>query len=256
MLIYEKERSNVDNYLYHQDDINLNFVYHLHNSYEFMVCLDGEIEICVDTMTYILKKHQCFLIPPLMVHSYKTPVYSHSYLCVFSQSFIPDYHGTYKDLFPEKPIFELSEPLKLIGILKAQADPYSIKSVLYQILSCQIKDSNFSYHKQRSYPIINELIEYIENHYHEELTLKEIALQMGYAYNYISSIFNSIFGTNFMDLLNSYRILKAQQLLISENISIAEVSEKCGYSCVRSFNRNFIKYTHTKPSEFKKGQMK
>ena len=38
---FEEGRSNRVNYLYHQDDVNLTFSAHFHDSFEFLYCYEG-----------------------------------------------------------------------------------------------------------------------------------------------------------------------------------------------------------------------
>ena len=54
-----------------------------------------------------------------------------------------------------------------------------------------------------------------------------------------------------MSIINDYRIEKAQALLKEGNLTITEIALSCGYSCIRSFNRNFLKICAIAPKLYK-----
>ena len=54
-MYFETKRSIDRNYIYTQSDENLSFVSHVHNSYEFITVLEGELECSVYDETFILK---------------------------------------------------------------------------------------------------------------------------------------------------------------------------------------------------------
>jgi YesN/AraC family two-component response regulator len=60
---------------------------------------------------------------------------------------------------------------------------------------------------------------------------------------------------NFNDLLNSYRIKKAKELLLNTNekdLSITRIALEVGYPNAAAFNRAFKQFTGLTPSEFRK----
>jgi len=96
-MYFETKRSINSNYIYTQDDENLCFVSHVHNSYEFITVLEGELECSVYHNTFTLKQGTAMLVLPNHVHGYTTNKYSRSFLCVFSADYVTDFYHEIKN---------------------------------------------------------------------------------------------------------------------------------------------------------------
>lgn len=66
-------------------------------------------------------------------------------------------------------------------------------------------------HNQRYNKIIIDVIQYIESHYKEKLTLEDIATHFGYSKWYFSRFFNKYFGCSLPVYINSIRCSKIEQ---------------------------------------------
>ncbi|MEO0571088.1 MAG: AraC family transcriptional regulator [Bacteroidota bacterium] len=88
-----------------------------------------------------------------------------------------------------------------------------------------------------------------------ELTVKDLADQLGVSQRMVSHIINQSMADNFYDLINAYRIKEAQRIL-NENVdpkfTVLELLYQVGYNSKSSFNTQFKKKTGMTPSEFKK----
>ncbi len=97
------------------------------------------------------------------------------------------------------------------------------------------------------------VIEYVKNHFDEEITLSDIAKRAAMSKTTFCAIFSSITGMPFKDYLNRYRIEKATEL-ISKGERISVAASLCGYGDFSTFYRNFRKYMHVSPSEHAKSK--
>ena len=59
MIYFEAERANPSGGIYHQKDKNLHFALHLHNSFELIYVLKGQLDITVDDRLYQLSSLIC-----------------------------------------------------------------------------------------------------------------------------------------------------------------------------------------------------
>ena len=91
-MFFETKRSIEKHYIYTQTDENLAFGSHVHNSYEFITVLEGELECSARSETFLLKQGMAMLIPPNHEHSYETVGSSKIFLCVFSVDYVADFH--------------------------------------------------------------------------------------------------------------------------------------------------------------------
>lgn len=239
MIIYEKERSNKSGYIYHQVDKNLNFGTHIHSSAEYIYILSGEMILSVEGKSFLMKKGDAAMILPNQAHSYKTTKESESYLCIYSTDYTPDFFEKYKLFEADNPVFNFGEVSTYNDILRSSESVFQTKAMLYAI--CAVFEQRTTFHKrdQKFYDTIAEIVQYIEDNYTSNISLGTLAKKLGYNYNYTSNLFNSTFGTSFLQLVNEYRISKAENLLNSTDLSVTEVAIQCGYNSLRSFNRNY-----------------
>ncbi|CEI72596.1 MULTISPECIES: PocR ligand-binding domain-containing protein [Romboutsia] len=99
-------------------------------------------------------------------------------------------------------------------------------------------------------PII-QAIEYIDNNINENITLDKISLVCNLSQCYFSKLFKKETGLNFINYLNSKKISKAKELLVStdepiNNIAINLGFEDCGY-----FIRVFKKSENITPKKYR-----
>ena len=142
MISFEKHRSDKREYLYHQYDTNLNFPKHTHRSFEILFVLEGGMCCEIDGQMFALETGECIMILPGQIHSYETPDYCKSYLCVFSGDWIPEFYETVNGNHFERPVFALETPKALTVLQNKNSDKFRIRSVLYSFCSLVY---NYSY---------------------------------------------------------------------------------------------------------------
>ena len=69
---------------------------------------------------------------------------------------------------------------------------------------------------------------------------------------YISQLFKSEIGVNFLAYLTNIRMEKAKKLLLTTSLSIAEVSAQAGYGDYRVFTKVFKKTEGITPSQYRR----
>lgn len=90
---------------------------------------------------------------------------------------------------------------------------------------------------------INRVIDYIELHIDQSLTLDELAIIANFSKYHFHRIFYSIIGETLFQFIQRIRIEKAASLLISQpKKSITEISYECGFMNPSSFARKFKNY--------------
>ncbi len=252
MIYYEKERSGKNDYLYNQYDVNLNFSMHLHNNFEFVYVYEGEMKITIEQQTYSLTQGKGCLILPNQIHSYATPEYSKSYLCVFSNNYIGSFYLNATNFISDCPVFAFDRP-ELIDLLsKPNLNKYLLKSIFYYIVGLFDSNSHYLTKNNTNRDLISKILNYIENNYLHNITLLSLSKELGYDYNYLSNILSQQLNIRFLSLINEYRINHARHLIQSTDKSITQIAIESGYDSIRTFNRNFIALVGMSPSDFKK----
>lgn len=99
--------------------------------------------------------------------------------------------------------------------------------------------------------ILRKAIDYIQEHYSEQVTLNEVAENIYVSTFYISRMFKKELGKSFVDYLNDVRIEKSKELLKDIKYKTYEVAEIVGISDPHYFSKLFKKYSGMTPSEYR-----
>ena len=93
------------------------------------------------------------------------------------------------------------------------------------------------------------LVEWVESHYLQRITMRDAAEFFGYNKNYFSKWINNTTGTSFTDFLSSVRISHACAYL-SNGHTIEDTAELCGFSDPSYFTKVFKKLRGTTPKSY------
>jgi two-component system response regulator YesN len=98
------------------------------------------------------------------------------------------------------------------------------------------------------------VVQYVEEHYAESITLNMMAEIVYLSPSYLSSLFKSKQGQSFIDFLTEKRIEKAKTMLLYSDEKIQVISDSTGFTNIRHFNRVFKTLTNRTPTEFREGK--
>ncbi|MEK3725015.1 response regulator [Paenibacillus sp. FSL H8-0034] len=107
-------------------------------------------------------------------------------------------------------------------------------------------------HQQQDNNAIFEIAKYIQNHYHQDITLIEIAQHFYLSREYISRKFKQQFQINVSDYITQLRVDKAKLLLLNPHLKIAQIAGMVGYDDEKYFSKVFKKWIGLSPNEYRK----
>ena len=146
--------------------------------------------------------------------------------------------------------------------LRLQITDYILKPVNYEEFGTCIDNLKISLFEQRvsaamepekqEERAITGITRYLQEHLAEEISLSVLAEQFHLNPQYISQLFKSEIGVNFLAYLTNIRMEKAKKLLLSTSLSIAEVAEQSGYGDYRVFTKAFKKSEGITPSQYRR----
>lgn len=99
---------------------------------------------------------------------------------------------------------------------------------------------------------LRELIEYIQQHYAEQLTIEQLAEKMGYSKTHFMTIFKQQTGTSCLEFVIQIRLKAAIELLNNTLKPVVEIAHQVGFNNLSNFNRQFKHYYHTTPTLYRK----
>ncbi|WP_298786856.1 response regulator [uncultured Marinococcus sp.] len=99
--------------------------------------------------------------------------------------------------------------------------------------------------------IIDQVLSYMKHNYQHDLQAKTIAEDHFITPNYFSILFKQETGLSFSDYLNTLRIEKASELLVTTSNRVFEIAEYVGYSEYKYFVKVFKKYKGTTPTQYR-----
>lgn len=133
---------------------------------------------------------------------------------------------------------------------------YLMQLLVYVIRSQQPKpvevSSGYSFESVNKKYVVEQIVNYFEEHYSEKISLDRIAENMYLSTFYISKIFKSETGDAPIRHLINIRLERAKEIL-EENpgLSIKEVAARVGYEDVYHFSKQFKKHYGVSPSQVK-----
>lgn len=103
-----------------------------------------------------------------------------------------------------------------------------------------------------AYDSVDFIKRYIDDHYMEEIQLKDLALVAHVSSSYLSMRFAREVGKNFTQYLLDYRMSKAKEFLLNTSLSCKMVAERVGYQDYAQFCKMFKKREGISPKEYRK----
>lgn len=252
---------------------------HSHNYFQIYYLVSGRLIHHLENTTASLAAGDIFILPPNQAHYIEMP---DGEVDFYSLSFMSDYFQTVKEanklILDFLLYLQAQQEEKIQPKVSLSYEDTIFTDALFKRILAEFSDNKTGkneiikesvsvllslfarvYFEENATALIAKenrrlvmySIEYIKNHFDEEITLSEIARRSAMSKTNFCAIFNSITGMPFKEYLNRYRIERAAELIASgEKISVA--GNACGYSDFSTFYRNFKKYTELSPSEFAK----
>lgn len=250
---------------------------HQHDFYEVYYFLGGSVEYSVEGRTYELKPGDLLLINPLELHQPRITPDQQAYerivlwinknylseLCFNKTSLTRCFDSAQPDhtnlLRPTKIQQTYISAMLTELISESSSDSYAVEIAseaillrfLVELNRLTISSKKTENKEEGSSSIIPDVLEYINNHYCEKLTLNGIADEFFVSKYYLSHVFNSAVGTSVHRYIVLKRLIHAKQMLLS-GIRSTTAAEHCGFNDYAGFYRAFTAEYGVTPTEFVK----
>ena len=153
-----------------------------------------------------------------------------------------------------KRLFALMQNSEEGGKLQCLGLLYQLMGLLCLNKRYTVSDkSDLSSH--RNLYLLKNVLNYIDAHYTEKITLNELARTAGMSPKYFCHFFSEMTGRTPIDYVNYYRIERACCLLAGTDSQITDIAMLCGFNDVSYFTRAFKKYKGKSPGQYLKAPL-
>lgn len=262
--------------IYRYRDSYLNEVaLHHHDFYEVYLFLSGNVTYNIESRNYHLMPGDIMLISPLELHqpmlTWEKQPYERIVLWI-DKSFVNSLLQSGHDL---TRCFDTGQPFHTNMIRPDAATRQHITSLMERLIA-ETESSQFAsdlmatthlmellilinrlaeqspYHhevKDKSAPVVSNVLAYINEHYSEDLSLDLLANKFFISKYHLSHEFNRLVGTSVYRYIIQKRLIIAKQML-SDGLLPTDVYQHCGFGDYANFYRAFKSEYHISPKEF------
>lgn len=222
---------------------------HLHNHYELLYFLDGNVEYTIRSNTYLLEKGNLLLITPRSFHSAKL-LSMHKYERIifnFYEEAIPAEVAEFYRTAPS--IFSIPEEHPISALLRVYADSAKILSPQeFKLLSIHTLQSillllKYFQPDSKIAPIqknkkLRPILHYINENPYEKHTAQSLSKRFFVSTSWLAHTFHDELGVGLMQFTIKNRILYAQTQISAGKLP-SNVAIECGYENYSTF---FLQY--------------
>lgn len=252
-MFYQTQHFGLSEYFHKESSKNFSFPIHLHHSFEFIIITKGSMIVRAGEDKYELNEGEGILIFPEQLHSLESTDSEHI-LFIFSADIVSAFYSKHSSELPKYAKLKLpSHFISDISKLDENSSIIRLKGGLYTL--CALFDEQAEYVKVNTAEkgLLQSIFDFVEKNFDKECTLDILSNAIGYNRSYLSRYFNSYTGMSFVSFVNHYRINRACQMLKNSSKTVLECAYECGYTSLRSFNRNFKLYTNESPATYRNG---
>ena len=248
---------------------------HQHDFYEVYFFISGNAGYSIEGHTYELRSGDILLINPLELHQPRISPEQGDYerivlwidkdylsrLCDNNVSLSRCFDNTnpqHSNLlrlthsqrsYVSSKLSELIEESKNEEYGSALASQALLTRFLIELNRMTISKDKNNFTESKTSPLISSVIDYINAHFCEKLSLQEIADEFFVSKYYLSHSFNSVVGTSLHRYITLKRLIHAKQMLTS-GIKPTMAAANCGFNDYAGFYRAFTSEYGITPGEY------
>lgn len=241
---------------------------HFHSNMELIYCISGSLKVWHEGKITILTEKDVLFINSNVPHSTQSITENQVVVLQFPESFFANEQVIIQLNTHERQVEEVTLS-KLRGLLMEIYDlHFSVGKYAYILEQSRIIELKYwlVQHFGQTTDIppeiftakqqkIKTIMDFIKEHYTENISLAQTARICGYSEAYLSRMFHEYTGQTFTEYKQILCLEKAIDLLDTTNKSLTEISYETGFPNVKSFRKAFKEVMGKTPYEYKKSNL-
>ena len=252
------------------------FPYHWHEHLEFLYFVEGEARITCNSKAYNAGPGDLIVVNSTDLHH---GVSLSDHLFYFAVILDPSLlHSQFLEAVETKYIMPITQNRILFrnriagdsdvtGCIDTLIDEYTareigyelaVKSCLYRLLAILLRNYVEESQSPQAYSArlrhlerFGPVFQYIEEHYHERISVDQLAAVASLSRFHFSRQFKELTNKTVSDYVNFVRVSKAETLLRHSSLSISEIAAATGFTDIYYFSKLFKAHKQTSPSRFR-----
>lgn len=240
---------------------------HWHRSLEFSYVRKGEVHLMINNHKKVVKEKEFILVNSSQLHQLSSPYPKECevVICIISYQFIktlyPEIDSLYFDIDQscekKERLQEIYEYFRIAELIPQNYDYVLTTGYLYEIVYILLKYYQGSVDEKTSLNLKrHKILDYIEDHYSENLSLKRISEAWYMSEGHFSRTFHNYFGINFKTYLTNYCIYCSYHDVAESEKRIEDIAYDHGFPNVKAFINAFKKSYGLTPYQFRKQHQK
>lgn len=241
---------------------------HWHHSIEILIPILGDLDIWINNQKILVKAGDIYIINSKDIHNVRgaepTKLYK-GYVLQINYDYMKSCFSKIDEIYFRQ--IDNEESLRKIKLLIFEIiktydeEDYhrSLKAKSYLLMLIYLLLSEQKEKRQQSTVIksdryrerMAEIVNYIEVHYKEELSIDDLANKFELSNGYLSKLFKDHLEITVKDFITSVRLKNAYNDLLNTDYPIIEIALNHGFPNIKSFNAIFKKEYHDTPSHYR-----
>ena len=229
----------------------------LETEFYMIYVMGGTLRLTVNGNTEQMREGDFALILSNQVHSFESEGHAGIWIAIFSEQFVPHFASFIEKSEGESSVFRCDESTHDFikeHLIYSESSITMKKACFYAVCDEYLSKVAQRERKGGNDDLICHVLDYVEAHYREDISLLSVAEAFGYEYHYFSRLLNRGYHINFSALVNEYRLDHAIRLLETTDHSITEIAMESGFQSIRNFNHVFQHTMGVSPANYLRGK--
>ncbi|KWX76050.1 helix-turn-helix transcriptional regulator [Paenibacillus jilunlii] len=152
--------------------------------------------------------------------------------------------------------FSKSNSLQEIGSIHHLLDAYStlaeFQAWMEDVVRALASEFDVPKSLSRKEELVLEIKDYVDNHLQDaQLSIEQVADNFSFSVSYIRQLFKEIMNVSLAEYMLQERIERVKAKLISNQLSVMEIADQCGFLSKGHFFATFKKFTTLTPKQYR-----